>query len=156
VARRFTLVLLIAAQAVLQAKPASVARAAATSVDAAEVRRGFVLVGSRASDEPALRLERQTHEPSASLMLGAALGAWINAAAALDYDLKTPSGDGGDEEAIGVDCYDERVAFAHLEARRQTLGMAPSQITVAAGVIDPGVLPSWTARQQAGPPVRCR
>jgi hypothetical protein len=141
------LILLIAAQMLLQA--------AATGVDPAEVRRGVALVGARTSDEPALRLERQTHEPSPSFSLGAALGAWIGAAAALDYDLKTPSGDGGDEEAIGVDCYDERTVFTHLEARRQALGLTPSQATAAAAV-EPGVAPAWASRQQAGAPVRCR
>jgi len=146
-ARPFTLILLIAAKAILSA--------GAPGVDPAEVRRGFALVGPRTSDEPALRLERQTRDPSPSFQLGAALGAWISAAAALDYDLKTPSGDGGDEEAIGIDCYDERVAFSHLEARRQTLGMAPSQAIAAAGV-EPGVLPAWIGRQQTGAPMRCR
>ena len=151
-----TLILMIAAQAVLQGAPVSAARAAAASVDPAEVRRGFALVGSRTSDEPAIRLERQAHEPSASFMVGAALGAWINAAAILDYDLKTPSGDGGDEEAIGVDCYDERVAFTDLEGRRQALDLAPSQVTAAAGVSDPMVLVALTGRQRAGSPPRCR
>ncbi|WP_158914527.1 hypothetical protein [Caulobacter sp. S45] len=154
--RPFILVLLIAAQAFLQAAPASTARAAGTSVDPADVRRGFTMVGSRASDEPALRLERQTREPSTSFMLGAALGAWISAASTLDYDLKTPSGDGGDEEAIGVDCYDERAAFTHLEAHRQALGLAPSQVTAAAGVADPKLLAALTARDRAGAPPRCR
>jgi hypothetical protein len=146
-ARPLTLILLIAAQAVLQG--------ASPSLDPADVRRGFALVGARTSDEPALRLERQTHAPSPSFSLGAALGAWISAAGALDYDLKTPSGDGGDEEAIGVDCYDERVAFTHLEASRQALGLTPSQATAIAGVAEPGVGQAWTARR-AGAPVRCR
>lgn len=121
--------------------------------DPAEVRRGFTAVGPRASDEPALRLERQTHEPSAGFMLGSALGAWISAAAILDYDLKTPSGDGGDEEAIGQDCYDERVAFTHLEARRTALALTPPEVIAAAGAA--AALPAWTLRQ-AGPPARCR
>jgi len=147
-ARPLTLILLIAAQALLQA--------ASPAVDPAEVRRGVALVGVQTSDEPALRLERQTHEPSESFRLGAALGAWISAAGALDYDLKTPSGDGGDEEAIGVDCYDERVAFTHLEASRQALALTPSQATAAAGIAVPAVATTWTARQQAGAPRRCR
>jgi hypothetical protein len=149
VARPFTLILLIAAQALLQA--------ASTRVDLADVRRGFGLVGAGASDEPALRRERQAQAPSESFRLGAALGAWINAAAALDYDLKTPSGDGGDEEAIGIDCYDERKAFTHLETLRQAFGLAPTQVITAAGVIAPaGVAAAWTSRQQAGAPPRCR
>ncbi len=150
-ARPLTVILLIAAQAVLQAAPIAAAQAVSTHVDPAEVRRGFARVGSQASDEPALRRERLTHEPSASFMLGAALGAWVSAAANLDYDLKTPSGDGGDAEAIGVDCYDERTAFAHLEARRQALDLAPSQATA-----EPGVSSAWTARRRTGPPLGCR
>jgi hypothetical protein len=146
-ARPFSLILLIAAPTLLSA--------ATPGVDPTAVRRGLALVGPRTSDEPALRLERQTGDPSPSFRLGAALGAWISAAAALDYDLKTPSGDGGDEEAIGVDCYDERVAFTHLEASRQALGLAPPQATAAA-VAEPGVLPAWIGRQQAGAPMRCR
>jgi len=153
--RRLTLTLLIATYAVLQATSVTAALAAIGNVDAAEVRRGFLLVGARASDEPALRLERQTHEPSKSLTLGAALGAWVNAAAILDYDLKTPTGDGGDDEAIGVDCYDERVAFTHLEARREAFGLPPSQVTSAAGVVDGAILPLWMNRQRAGAPARC-
>ena len=154
--KAFALTLLITAQAVLQGAPVSAARAAEASFDPAEVRRGLALVGSRTSDEPALRLERQTHEPSAGFELGAALAAWINAAAILDYDLKTPTGDGGDEEAIGVDCYDERVAFTDFEARRRALGFAPSRATEAAGVAEPTVASALTARQRAGAPPRCR
>ena len=148
------MILMIATHAVLQATSVTAAPAAIGNVDAAEVRQGLLLVGARASDEPALRLERQTHEPSASLTLGAALGAWVNAAAILDYDLKTPTGDGGDDEAIGVDCYDERVAFTHLEARREAFGLPSSQVTAAAGV-DVAILPLWMNRQRAGSPARC-
>jgi len=153
--RRLTLILLIATHAVLPATSVTAASVVTSKVDAAEVRRGFLLVGARASDEPALRLERQTHEPSASLTLGAALGAWVNAAAILNYDLKTPTGDGGDDEAIGVDCYDERVAFTHLEARRQALDQPPSQVTSAAGLTDGAILPVWMNRQRGGAPARC-
>ncbi len=152
---RVTLIVLIAAQAVLLAPPVSIAQTAAPRVDTAEVRRGFTLVGPKASDEPALRLERQTREPSPSFALGAALGAWISATAILDYDLKTPSGDGGDDEAIGVDCYDERIAFTHLQARHQALGLTASEVVAATGVVDPKILTSWMARQRAGSPLRC-
>ena len=129
--------------------------AAGEGLDRTEVRRGFTLVGPKASDAPALRQEGQAHTPSASFALGAALSAWINAAAALDYDLKTPTGDGGDEEAIGQDCYDERTAFTHLEARRGAFGLRPPEVAAAAGAGDPAVASAWTARQ-AGPPARCR
>ncbi len=145
------LALVIAAQAA--AGP--LARAGEIGADPIEVRRGLAAVGPSASDEPALRLERRTREPSAGFVLGAALGAWISAAAALDYDLKTPSGDGGDAEAIEQDCYDERTAFAHLEARWQALGITPRQAAAAAGVAVPALLPAWTLRQ-AGPSQRCR
>ena len=120
-----------------------------------ELRRGLAMVGSKTSDEPALRLERQTREPSAAFMLGSALGAWNSAAATLDYDLKTPSGDGDDTEAIAIDCYDEKVAFAHLEARRQSLGLTRQQVVDGAGLSERGVLGSWQARQSNAPP-RCR
>ena len=146
---------LLALLITVQATAGAVAHAGETAADPAEVRRGFSAVGPAASDEPAHRLERQRREPSAGYGLGAALGAWISAAAALDYDLKTPSGDGGDAEAIEQDCYDERTAFAHLEARRQALALTPPQVAAAAGIADPTVLPAWTHRQ-AGPPPRCR
>jgi hypothetical protein len=152
----WTLVFLIAAQMLLQGALAAPARAAEAGVDAAEVHRGLAAVGSRASDEPALRLERQTHEPSASFRLGAALGAWISATAILTYDLNTPSGDGGDDEAISVDCYDERSAFAHLEASRQVLGLTALQATAAAGVSDAMVSPTLMNRERAGAASRCR
>jgi hypothetical protein len=155
-ARRVSLILLALGQSLFHASLASAAPPVAGGVDPAEVRRGFILVGARASDEPALRLESQTHEPSMSFRVGAALGAWISAAAALDYDLKTPSGDGGDEEAIGVDCYDERVAFVHLETGLQALGLTPNMVTAAAGALDPAVSPAWIARRREGAPARCR
>ncbi len=119
---------------------------------AAELRRGAALVGSRTSDEPALRLERQAREPSAGFAVGSALAAWANAAEALDYILKTPSGDGDDASAIAEDCFDEKTAFQHLEQRRQALGMTPEQVLDAAG--DGARLPAWRARQ-AGAPKAC-
>ena len=146
---------LILATLALLVASGSPAWAGGEGLDRTEVRRGFTLVGPKASDAPALRQEGQARAPSASFGLGSALAAWVNAAAALDYDLKTPSGDGGDEEAIGQDCYDERTAFTHLEARRSAFGLEPSEIVAAAGAGDPAIASAWTARQ-AGPPARCR
>jgi len=117
----------------------------------AELRRGVAAVGPRTSDEPALRQERQTREPSAGFRLGAALGAWTSAAATLAYDLKTPSGDGDDSESIHVDCQDEQAALAHLEAGRRSLGLTPQQVLDGAVGFEPGVLAAWLARQSAAP-----
>jgi hypothetical protein len=102
-----------------------------------------------------VRKESLTHEPSPAYMLGAALGAWIGAAAQLDYDLKTPSGDGDDSEAIGIDCFDERIAFDHLETRSRALGLAPPDVVEAAGLAGGPVLGDWRNRE-AGPAKRCR
>jgi hypothetical protein len=123
---------------------APMARAAATLQP--DLRRGLAAVGPRTSDEPALRLERQAGEPSPGFALGAALGAWTNAAATLDYDLKTPSGDGGDAETIELDCYDEKLMLSHLETRRQAAGLTPQQVLSGAGVTDRGLLAAWRAR----------
>jgi len=121
----------------------------------ADLRRGMAMVGPGTSDEPALRAERMTREPSPAFMLGAALGAWIGARATLDFDLKTPSGDGDDSAAIAVDCFDERTAFAHLEARSAALGLAPSAVIEAAGAQDPALPDAWRSRRSGAPP-RCR
>jgi len=142
--------------AVLAVLGTSAAQAATLGAKArAELRRGVAAVGPRTSDEPALRLERQTREPSAGFRLGAALGAWTSAAATLAYDLKTPSGDGDDSETIHLDCYDEKLALAHLEAGRQALGLTPRQVLDGAGVAEPGLLAAGRARQSAAPPA-CR
>ncbi len=123
------------------------------AVDQAEIRRAVAVVGATTSEEPAVRQERRAREPSASYMLGAALGAWIAAAAQLDYDLKTPSGDGDDSEAIGIDCFDERTAFDHLQSRSQALGLSPKEVVDTAGLGAP-VLAAWRVRL-AGPAQRC-
>ncbi len=113
------------------------------------------MVGATASEEPAVREERAARVPSDAFMLGAALGAWINAAAGLRYDLETPSGDGDDSEAIAIDCYDERVAFEHLEARSLSLAVGPADVVADAGVTSPGVTEAWIKRK-SGPAQRCR
>src|SRR3954452_8170589 len=93
-----------------------VASAAAAEADLQpEIRRGFLAVGHSTSDVPALRVEAAHATPSAGFALGAALGGWINAAATLDYDLKTPSGDGDDSETIHLDCIDEAAMLQRLE-----------------------------------------
>ena len=130
------------------------AGAGAADLDApmrAELRRGMAAAAHWASDAPALRLERQTREPSAAFSLGAALAAWINAAAQLDYDLKTPSGDGDDSEAIHLDCVDEALALDHLEAGRKALGVTPAEVLGAAAAFGPDILDAWRVRQSAVP-----
>ncbi len=131
--------------------------AAAELTDAlkSELKRGLAMVGTRTSDEPALRLERQSHDPSPAFSLGSALGAWSNAWASLDYDLKNPSGDGNDSGTIASDCYDEKTAFIHLEARARASGLTPRQVVDGAGLSAAGVLAEWTTRPSDGPP-RCR
>lgn len=141
------------ASAMVGASPA--APAALAPAGQAELRRGFAAAGPKTSEEPALRAERASREPSAAFMLGAALGAWINAAEALDYDLKNPSGDGDDSAAIAADCYDETTAFAHLESRRQAMEARPAQVLEAAGVVADSISASWRARQSAQP-AACR
>jgi hypothetical protein len=110
-----------------------------------EIRRGFTAAGHRTSDAPALRSEAA---PTPGFALGAALGAWINAAETLDYDLKTPSGDGDDSETIHLDCYDERLMLEHLEQRRAAAGLSPAEV-LAAGGADAHLLAAWLKRQQA-------
>lgn len=120
-----------------------------------ELRRGFQAVGDKASEEPALRLERQTRDPSPAFMLGTALGAWSAASDALNYDLANPSGDGDDSAAIEMDCYDEKLAFDHLEARRQALDLTPEEVVTAVGARSATLAASWATRK-AGAPPRCR
>jgi hypothetical protein len=120
-----------------------------------ELRRGLATVGAGTSDQPALRQEALTRAPSSAYALGSALGAWKNASAALDFDLKNPSGDGDDSAAIGVDCFDEKAAFTHLDARVNDLGLTPAQVVDAAGLAGGDLLDSWKSRH-ANPPARCR
>jgi hypothetical protein len=119
---------------------------------AGDLRRGLAASGAKTSDAPALRLETA---PSPAYRLGAALGAWRNATQTLDYDLKTPSGDGDDAETILGDCYDERVAFADLEAARAALGVAPEEALVAARLSEDGVKTRSIDRRRE-PPRGCR
>lgn len=131
------------------------ATAAVPNADQIELNRGVVAAGASTSDEPAARAERQVREPSRAFRLGAALGAWRNAAATLRYDLQTPSGDGDNSEAIAEDCYDEKTAFTHLESRRQSLGLTPQRVVEEAGLSQGALLDAWRARQSA-PPQGCR
>jgi hypothetical protein len=134
----------------------------------AEMARGFKAVGPSTTEEPALRAERQTQDPSAGFLLGAALGAWVAAAGQLDFDLKNPqaagpphvSQTGGDEDAILMECADETVAFDHLESRRKAMDATPQQVIAAANAPakDPygaDILGAWHARM-AGPAKGCR
>ena len=126
--------------------------AAQTPAVAAELKRGFAAAGTSASDEPALRAEAHPSEP---YRIGAAVGAWSNAKAALDFLMKNPSGDGDDDDAIDMDCYDERHAFDHLEASRKAAAVTPEQVAAGIGGLNGQVIPDWTKRQ-AGPIPRCR
>jgi hypothetical protein len=155
---------LILALAVLSVLGAPVARAAELSPGAqADLRRALAMVGPSASEEPALRQERQAREPSPGFMAGAALGAWINAAAQLDFDLKNPAGvgpphvsqQGDDPDAILQDCSDEKIAFAHLEERRQALGVTAQQVIAVAGARQGGALSAWRTRR-SGAAAACR
>jgi hypothetical protein len=121
----------------------------------AETRRAVTMVGPTTSEEPAVRQERKVREPTPAFMLGAALGAWVSAAAQLDFDLKTPSGDGDDSEAIAIDCSEERVAFDHLTTRATGLGLTPKAVVEAAGLPAGPLLDAWRARE-AGQAKRCR
>jgi hypothetical protein len=123
----------------------------ARAADLSDAQKGFVAVGPSTSDAAALR-EAQT--PSPAYRAGAALAAWRNATASLDYDVKNPSGDGVDG-AVSLDCFDEKAAFADLDATRQALGVSPAAITAQAGLTDPLVAKAWVARQ-AGAPSACR
>jgi len=123
----------------------------ARAADLSDAQKGFAAVGPSTSDAAALR---DTKTPSAAYRAGAALAAWRNATASLDYDVKNPSGDGVDG-AVSLDCFDEKAAFADLDASPRALGLTPAQITASAGVQDATVAKAWVARQ-AGPPSACR
>jgi hypothetical protein len=142
------LALALALQSLLGAAAACAAEAA--PADQTELRRGFTAVGSRVSDEPALRLERQTHEPSPSFMVGSSFAAWSNASAGLAYDATHPSGDGDDSGLIDEDCFDEKIAFGHLQDRSAGLGLQAADVIAQAGV-QAGILASWASRQTAHP-----
>jgi hypothetical protein len=123
----------------------------ARAADLSDGKKGFAAVGPSTSDAAALR---DAPAPSQAYRAGAALAAWRNAAASLDYDVKNPSGDGVDG-AVSLDCFDEKAAFADLDASRQALGLTPAAITAQVGVTDASVAKAWVARQ-AGPPSACR
>ncbi len=124
---------------------------AASAADPTDAQKGFAAVGASTSDSAALR---EAPAPSPAYRAGAALAAWRNASASLDYDVKNPSGDGVGG-AVSVDCFDEKAAFADLDASPKALGLTPAEITAQAGVKDASVAQAWVARQ-AGPPSACR
>jgi len=123
----------------------------ARAADLSDARKGFAAVGVSTSDAAALR---EVQAPSAAYRAGAALAAWRNATASLDYDVKNPSGDGVDG-AVSLDCFDEKAAFADLDDSRKSLGLTPAEITASVGVKGASVGAAWVARQ-AGPPPACR
>jgi len=123
----------------------------ARAADTSDAQKGFAAVGVSTSDAAALR---EAASPSPAYRAGAALAAWRNATASLDYDVKNPSGDGVDG-AVSLDCFDEKAAFADLDASRKALGLTPTEISAGAGVTDASVAKAWLTRQ-AGPPSACR
>jgi hypothetical protein len=127
------------------------AAAGARADTPADIRRGLAAVGPSTSDQAALRAATTRGEASPGYRLGAALGAWRNAATGLDFDLHNPSGDGDDSEAIRIDCFDERVAFARLDAARVALAMTPREVVMAAGGAGSGALEAWREREAAAP-----
>jgi hypothetical protein len=154
------LVSLVAALATLSASQPRADESAA-SVQA-DLRRALTMVGPSASEEPALRDERRARDPSPAFLLGAALGAWINAAGQLNFDRDHPtaagpphvSQSGADPDALAQDCAEERLAFAHLQARAGAMDMPAEQVVRAASV-DPAVVAGWRTRSSAQPPI-CR
>lgn len=128
----------------------------------ADLRRALVLVGPSTSEEPALRHERQARDPAPAFLLGAALGAWINAAGQLDFDRDHPtaagpphmSQSGADPDALAQDCAEERLAFVHLQTRARAMAMTAEQVADAASV-DPVIVAVWRARASKEPPI-CR
>jgi hypothetical protein len=127
-----------------------------TAAQRQDLQRAVAMVGASASESAAVRQESAAHGPSPAFMLGAALAAWINAAAILRYDLATPSGDGDDSEAIAIDCYDERVAFDHLDERVRSATISPEYVFDVANISSGDALHAWIARRAAGQPPRCR
>jgi hypothetical protein len=116
----------------------------------ADVSRGLAAVGARDSDAPALRQEAATHPPSDGFAAGAALGAWRNASAGLAHDVAHPMGDGGEAQTLRGDCFDETMAFAHLEAASARLWASPRDVVSAAGLSDDAAA-AWMARRRAAP-----
>jgi hypothetical protein len=124
--------------------------AAVSPLVAADVSKGVSAVGARDSDAPALRQEAAIHAPSEGFAAGAALGAWRNASAGLAHDAAHPMGDGGEAQTIRGDCFDEKIAFAHLEAASARLGASPQDVVTAAGLKN-DVAADWIARRRGAP-----
>ena len=143
---------MVDARAITIAFAAMLLLAAAPAIDAADVRRGALAVGDRTSEQPALRAEAQ---PGPAFRLGAVFRAWTNSAAAVRFDAANSTGDGGDAEALAVDCGDERIAFASLEEVLHATGMAEAEVARSAGAPDPAIVAAWRARRSM-PPKPCR
>jgi hypothetical protein len=120
---------------------------------ASEVVRGVAAAGARDSAAPALRGEN-AGTPSAGFSAGATLAAWRNASAGLAHDVAYPLGDGGEAATVRNDCFDEKTAFAALEAARARLGATPEDLVSAAGLTVDAVA-AWIARRAAAP-AACR
>ena len=143
------------------ASPAFAASLSAT--DQADLRRAYEAAKLSTSEQPALRAERRDREPSPGFLLGAALGSWTAAAAQLSFDLNNPtaagpphvSQTGGDQDALAMDCDEEKTAFANLQDRSRAAALAPADVLGAAGVTDTAMADAWRARE-AGPAKACR
>lgn len=122
---------------------------AGAPLDRAEVRRGMTAVGEQTSDQPAIRTER-AGQPSAAFRIGAGFAAWRNAAAAVEFDAAHTTGDGGDAEALAIDCGDERIGFASVETARATAGASDAELIAAAGM-DVAAATAWGKRKTNRP-----
>jgi hypothetical protein len=128
----------------------------------ADLRRAYAAAALSTSEEPAVRAERRTREPSPGFMLGAALGAWTAAAAQLAFDLNNPaaagpphvSQTGHNDDALAQDCADETTAFTRLDSRAQALGLTPAAVTAAAGA--PAMQAAAWQTRRMGPAPACR
>jgi hypothetical protein len=120
----------------------------------------MAMVGPSTSEEPALRLARQSGELSPGFFLGAALGAWLNAAAQLQFDRDHPaaagpphvSQSGDDPDALAQDCAEEKLAFVHLQSHVQAMGVTAEQVA-AAVPLDGDRLAAWRSRASTTPQI---
>ena len=127
-----------------------------------EIGRGAAAVSLSTSEEPALRVERRTREPSPGFLLGAAFAAWTNAAAQLAFDLANPtaagpahaSQNGALDDFIAEDCREEGAAYRALESRSRALALDVGRVAAAAGASQVEA-DLWRGRR-AGPAAACR
>lgn len=138
------------------------ATAAAAQPDlAAEIGRGAAAVSLSTSETPAVRVERQTREPTSGFLLGAAWRAWVNAATVLAFDLANPTAAGPAHASqnaalsdfIREECREEAVAFDAV-VQRLPPSLDITRVISAAGG-EPADAGRWAQRTQ-GPAPACR